>query len=329
MAEGARDDDEIFVYMGGDQQVPDGVRRARIHKSVKIVPKRAFQYREQLIYVEFHDDIEIIEEQAFFCCESLRGDIKLLGVRIIKARAFYGTGVTDVEFGDELQIIERGAFQFCRALKKIKLPTVRPIVRKEAFYCRNRNAFYCRRELSDAECGEELRTLQGAFNYCPKLKRIALPLKGIMIRVQVFNWCPKLTTVDLGGGVHNTVASLHMVSWRSEMMNKVNRINQTLPTTSTSKDKTGVIRHWMISVNRQLDYYKAEHQKLLKEATTLLELALWKANLGDNGGGSSRDREGYEVRTTLGSREKARKELRVTSGADVVIKNVLPFLRLE
>ena len=36
MAE-ARDDgdDEIFVYMGGDQRVPGGVRRARIHRSVK------------------------------------------------------------------------------------------------------------------------------------------------------------------------------------------------------------------------------------------------------------------------------------------------------
>ena len=30
-------DDEIFVYMGGDQQVPDGVRRAKFHKSIKIV----------------------------------------------------------------------------------------------------------------------------------------------------------------------------------------------------------------------------------------------------------------------------------------------------
>eukprot|EP00986_Skeletonema_menzelii_P016320 scaffold14295_cov108-Skeletonema_menzelii.AAC.1 len=68
MAEEARAaNDEIFVYMGGDQRVPQRVRRARIHKSVKIVPKRAFFLRRQLIYVEFHDDIEIIEEEAFEC----------------------------------------------------------------------------------------------------------------------------------------------------------------------------------------------------------------------------------------------------------------------
>ena len=33
--EEAQDDNEIFVYMGGDQQVPDGVRPARIHNPSK------------------------------------------------------------------------------------------------------------------------------------------------------------------------------------------------------------------------------------------------------------------------------------------------------
>lgn len=35
-------EDEIFVYMGGHQVVPDGVRRARIHEDVKIVRAWAF-----------------------------------------------------------------------------------------------------------------------------------------------------------------------------------------------------------------------------------------------------------------------------------------------
>ncbi len=74
MMEEARDvDDEIFVYMGGDQEVPDGVRRVRIHLSVKIIRARAFYRRRNLIYVEFHDGIEIIEEDAFYWCLSLSG----------------------------------------------------------------------------------------------------------------------------------------------------------------------------------------------------------------------------------------------------------------
>eukprot|EP00986_Skeletonema_menzelii_P017796 scaffold22110_cov46-Skeletonema_menzelii.AAC.1 len=79
----------------------------------------------------------------------------------------------------------------------------------------------------------------------------------------------------------------------------------------------------MRSGSRLLDHYKAEHQKVLKEATTLLELALWKANLDDSEGGVL-EREG--VRTTRGFRKRARKEICVTSGANIVIKNVLPFL---
>eukprot|EP00986_Skeletonema_menzelii_P016627 scaffold15230_cov80-Skeletonema_menzelii.AAC.2 len=172
-------------------------------------------------------------------------------------------------------------------------------------------------ELSDVECGELLETLQeGAFRYCRKLKRIALPLKDDMIGGDVFTECPLLATVDVVGGIHNTIASLHMESWRNKMTDELNRINQTLPTSATGK--TPKIQQWMRSVIHRLDHYKTDHYRLLKEATTLLELALWKANLGDNGG--------VEVETG-GQRE--RQELRVTSGADVVIKNVLPFLRLE
>jgi len=104
------DDDEIFVYVGGDQVVPDGVRRVRIDKSVKIIPSEAFQNRLSLIYVEFHDDIERIEVWAFHCCESLRR-VKLLGVKVIEMAAFLCcSGLTEVEFGDKLETIERLAF---------------------------------------------------------------------------------------------------------------------------------------------------------------------------------------------------------------------------
>ena len=111
MAEAHEEDDEIFVYMGGDQEVPYGIRRARIHKSVKIVPARAFENRQQLISVEFHDGIEIIGEEAFYWCDSLRGSIKLHGVKVIKARAFqHCFQLTGVEFGDTLETIEQHAF---------------------------------------------------------------------------------------------------------------------------------------------------------------------------------------------------------------------------
>ena len=309
------DDNEIFVYMGGDQRVPDGVRRARIHISVKIIRARAFYRRRQLIYVEFHDGIEAVEEEAFFGCVKLRGMIKLLGVKIIKQWAFCECGVlSDVEFGNKLETIEMHAFLSCKELKKIRMPSVRTI---------GSAAFGCCKELSDVEFGEELRTLKGgAFYSCSNLERIALPLKGNMIGGGVFDQCPRLLTVDLVGGIHSTAASLHLESWRNEMNNQINSINQTLSTITVGK--TLATQQWMRTVINQIDHYRAEHKALLKEATTLLELALWKANLRDNN--SEGEREG--VRTTRGSRKRARKEICVTSGAHVVIKNVLPFLQL-
>ena len=311
----AIDDDELFVYIGGDQQVPDGVRRVRIHESVKIVPANAFFNRRQLIYVEFHDDIEIIEKDAFYNCISLKGIIKLLDVRIIKEYAFqFCYGVTDVEFGDKLETIGHEAFQNCTTLKNIKMTSARTV---------GECAFKGCSELSDVEFGEELETLhESAFLHCPKLKRIVLPLKGDnMIGDYVFNGCEELTTVDLVGGVHNTVASLHLESWRGEMSNKINRINKTLP--NLEEGKTQAIQQWIGSVIERLNHYKAEHILLVKEATTLLELALWKAKLFDNGGGEG---EGVGTKT---SGEVERAEVRVTSGADAVIKNVLPFLKLS
>ena len=316
--------------------MPDEVRRAIIQKSVKIVRARAFRDLLQLISVEFHDGVEIIEKQAFYNCRSLRS-IKLLGVKIVKYYAFYNCRhLTDVEFGDKLETIEEGAFSSCEALKKIRIPSVRTVGFRAFSYCTN---------LSDVEFGEELRSLElQAFHRCPKLKRIVLPLKNIIIESDVFIGCEMLTNVDLVGGIHNTVASLHLESWRNEMNEEINGINQTLsafgrvgglrnryarsyggyehvPTFDVyGEERVKVVKWWMRAVLCQLNHYKDEHRKLLKEATTLLELALWKSKLD----GNDEDEVGKS-----GSRKKARKEIYVTSGASIVIKNVLPFLVLK
>ena len=100
------------------------------------------------------------------------------------------------------------------------------------------------------------------------------------------------------------------------MMREINRINRVLPLATNQ---------WMSAVIRRLNHYKVEHYKLLKEATTLLELALWKANLDDNEGGAL-EKEGVRTRRQL---KRARKEVIITSGASIVIKNVLPFLELK
>eukprot|EP00985_Skeletonema_marinoi_P011254 scaffold5329_cov126-Skeletonema_marinoi.AAC.9 len=99
----------------------------------------------------------------------------------------------------------------------------------------------------------------------PSLQLVAIPLNCV-IEKNVFYKCSKLATVDLVGGIHNTVASLHLESWRNEMRGEINRINQALP--SMLPETTAEIQQWMESDTRRLNHYSAEHHILVKEATT-------------------------------------------------------------
>ncbi len=110
------------------------------------------------------------------------------------------------------------------------------------------------------------------------------------------------------------------------MNEEIGGINRTLSDTpgafvdgvNLGGNKTRAVQRWFRSVIGRLENYKAEHKMLVKEAMVLLELALWKATLEENG--SSMDAESNSI---------VRIKHRVTCGADIVIKNVLPFLVLK
>ena len=110
------------------------------------------------------------------------------------------------------------------------------------------------------------------------------------------------------------------------MNQEIDRINQVLPDTHTD-EKTETIRLWIRSVLDRMEHYKAEHYALLKVAATLLELALWKAKLDEKE--SERSRNEKAAKKAKMDVESSRKERRITSGASIVIKNVLPFLQLD
>ena len=108
------------------------------------------------------------------------------------------------------------------------------------------------------------------------------------------------------------------------MIAEINLINQVLPNTPAD-EKTAAIKQWMDSVIDRMDHYKAEHHRYVKEAVTLLELALWKAKLAEI-------EENVTERKTKKAKldaESVRKEKCIACGADTVIRNILPFLKLE
>mmetsp|Transcript_19906 Transcript_19906/g.28372 ORF Transcript_19906/g.28372 Transcript_19906/m.28372 type:complete len:327 (+) Transcript_19906:50-1030(+) len=325
MADDVDAGEDVFVYMGGDQFVPDGVIHAVIHPSVKIIRRRAFYDRRHLVSVEMHDGVEIIERQAFCNCESLRGGIKLLGVKEIEEYAFFRcVALSDVEFGDELDTIGKSAFNTCGCLRSIKMPSVRTVTGYAFHYCEN---------LTDVEFGSKLEIIKaGAFSRCPNLRRIAIPLKDNMIPFDYFEGqytqfagCNNLTTVDLVGaeGIHKTISSLLLETWRNEVRADIDRINQDLPNID-GHGKAAAIHRWIRSVIDRMDHFKAEHNRLLKEHMTQLELAIWKAKLDEKEDNSSLQ----QTKRSKIDVEAMRQKKRITSGASIVIKNALPFLKL-
>ena len=316
MSDHAIEDDgdvDIFVYTGG--RAPEHITHARIDECVEEIEDDAFEVCENLVHVETHNRIRKIGEYAFNGCKSLpRIDIK--SVVEIDTGGFNGCEkLRFIEFGDKLESI--GHCAFCRCpIEHLKLPSVVGI---------NTYAFVRSDHLIDVEFSEKLESVAAsAFIFCKRLQRIAIPLKRNLLEDgTVFNGCEQLTRVDLVGGVHQTVASFQMESWRSEMVSDFNRINQLLPDTSLLK--TSVIMEWMDSVIGRLEHYKTEHANYVKEGMTLLELALWKANL-DQKDDIFEESATKEVNTDV---EDVRKASRVTCGADTVIKNVLPFLLLK
>jgi hypothetical protein len=276
----------------------------------------AFSGRRHLLSIQTHDGLEDIEDAAFQHCYSLRS-IQLTGVKTISDGAFNDCSqLEDVVF-DKLEYIGNWAFAHT-ALRTIKLPKVTVIEDR---------AFYNCQQLTDAQLSEDLEVIyRRAFQDCPSLRHIRIPLKNGIFDGNVFNDCFDLSQVDLVGGIHKTVSSLLLESWKNDMNHEIECINQWLPSLP-AHEKTATIRQWMERVLERIEHYKAEHCVLLKESMTLLELALWKAKLDDNVDDYGASREGGRI--TRGQRKRARKDSCITSGASIVIKNVLPFLKLE
>jgi hypothetical protein len=311
--------DDIFVYTGRGQEVPRDVKRVRIAENIDTILAETFRDREELIAVEGHDKIKKIEEWAFNECPCLRSVTKMQGVIEIGEQAFYScNALSELEF-DKLEIIGEWAFAHCYSLRSINMPSIRRVGACALSNCT---------ALTDVVFGQDLERIENNVFYGCALRRIVFPLKGyLFIGHNAFGNCGNLSRVDtLAGGIHKTISSLHLESWRGEMQDEIDRINQTLPNIRYGKSEA--IQEWIDGVLQRMEHYKNEHKMLLKEAMALLELALWKAKLLDETDEKKCNVDVVTKKAKIDT-EAARKEHKVTCGASIVIKNVLPFLALK
>ncbi len=315
-----------YTYRGEDGEViPWDATHLTVAEGCTAVLRGAFdcwgdpeEYEVWFNIVELicHGGVERIEENAFRKCPYLRRVI-MPGVRDVGEGAFWGcSALTDVEC-DKLEIVGYYAFHNCQSLRSIDLSSVR-IVDAEAFVgCE---------ALLNLNFGDKLeRIYDYAFSGCAALERITIPyLKGCLIDYDTIHGCKKLKHVDLVGGVHETIAALHLDQWRNDMNEEIDSINQILPDIHGDAKlddldegkaekikrwfrqfllnvycdvrsnhgvgenevivgiKNEVIVGWFRSVLDKIAHYQAEHQRILDEAETTLQLALPRAIVVNN-----------------------------------------------
>eukprot|EP00986_Skeletonema_menzelii_P005311 scaffold1907_cov142-Skeletonema_menzelii.AAC.1 len=245
-----------------------------------------------------HDGIEGIGKEAFMNCISLPM-IDIINVKVVGEMAFSRCGnLMSLENSERLAKIGVQAFLDCSSLGHINLPSVCVIEASGFAGCTN---------MTDATLGKHIEAIEiSAFYYCTSLRRLRFELgdNDISIASDSFDCCRQLIFIELVGNIHKAISSLGLKQWQDDMNHEVNRINHLLPNIHASQ-KTAELSQWVDTVQSKIACYK------LKENTSLLELALWKATTLDIGEcGSVWERQTF----------------RISCGAAVVIPNVLAFI---
>lgn len=326
MADHHEDDgEEPFVYTGG--RAPQHFTHIVIDESVSDIPEEAFIDHSSLLSVTFHDGVRTIGRGAFRRCRRLTHLKNFKYVQIIEDEAFMScSALTDFEC-DGLEIVGRFAFGFCHSLNEIVLPSIRRI---------DSDAFADCHDITDVKLSEELEQTIGpnAFEGCSNLRSITMPLRRGILGDLALDACNSLIMVVLVGGIHEFINQLSLESWRNQMKEQISRIGHELlfewgfSSIPNYTPRTTTVMDWNNTTIRRVEYYRNQHQQLIKEAAAILELALWKKSLNevDEKKDSSPEPEKKKHKVDVHS---VRKEHRVKCGADIIIKNVLPFLKLS
>ena len=163
----AANNDEVFVYMGGDIIPRQDAVRARVHSSVTVIHHCAFQACWVLEEVELSEGIVEIGSNAFSYCPKLKHIAIPTTVKSIGRFAFQEAGLQSIKLPDGLERIASSAFFDCN-FSTCRIPPLITSIPEDMFSgCR----FMFSVELSENVTEIE----QYAFQYCRSLRNLALP----------------------------------------------------------------------------------------------------------------------------------------------------------
>ena len=242
-----------FEYTGKGCVVPKDVTSVRFHPSVVEVDYEAFRDCNNLSEVVFNKGLQKIGHIAFYDCTSLSSIILPSTVTEIGCCAFKNCNkLREVILNDGLQKIGAQAFYECTSLSSITLPSTVTEIGCHTFrVCSNL------REVALHGVPREIGAY--AFHSCTSLERFTFPTISTRLDalIQTGHWDEINSRVDrVRGVVERSGGEVFVSAQTMESGRNWNRV----------RDDLDKIVRWIS------DYE-------LKEATSMLELALWKFKL--------------------------------------------------
>jgi len=267
------------------------LRDVVLKEGLQRISKGAFLECTSLESITFPSTLTQIDQFAFGVCKSLR----------------------EVDFHEGLQKIGRGTFVRCFSLQNVTLPTTLTEI--------ERGTFHACSDLKDVILKEGLQKIGlYAFRCCSSLRSINLPSTLIDIDQFAFAECTSLREVAVPEGIQkissnafNGCLELERLSFPSltTRLNNIIRAGQTEIRNKIDSARFGggawVLRNGELFIPRSaLRDWEAIRQNLdridevityyeIKEATTLFELALWKAKLNQAEQAADIDREAHRI----------------------------------
>ena len=262
---------EIGSYAFGDCKQ---LKKVVFNEGLLRIGRAAFDNCYRLECINLPSTLVEIDDSSFHCCHSLKGVVLNEGLRKI---------------GDS-------SFWRCNSLEHIIFPSSMIEIEDSAFCTCNR--------LETVILNEGLKKIeQYVFACCKSLERITIPSTVTEISQYTFGGCKNLREIGLHEGIERIPQSafdglsLQRLKFpnlstrletiiqlgQTEVEDKIDNISD-LVERSGSEMFVSDVRfvhglHWITTrgilgrIDRLLTYYE------LKEATTLLELALWKSNI--------------------------------------------------
>ena len=290
------------------------LKSVSIPSSVVEIADFPFLGCDQLAEVELGEGIERIGNKAFGRCGALIRITIPASITEIECTAFSNcSGLEEVELNEGLQNIGEGSFQECTSLLHISVPST--TVKVESY------AFAGCHQLTKVELQEGLQGIgSAAFGDCRSLERIVIPSSVKSVGKHSFMGCIRLAEVTLREGLQCLDAGAfdlcplqHINIPPVALVVDIERSSCRLMRTvmPTPRRRKLVLSKWMqYRSPHQIEQVEAKVNEILSrprqpegqkitlirewfayydwlDVTTMLELAIWKANMDANASGAN------------------------------------------